>query len=82
MITIRKESQAQSHVGNFIGANCVSNFNAFIGKCGDGPSNSLYLITYQSIVLMEDPSNTWSDYEVKLVIDEWVDLDIEVKTRQ
>jgi hypothetical protein len=54
-----------------------SGHTAFIGQCGEGPANSLYLITYNQIVLANDPHDTWtSDCAVEVA--RFVDVEIRV----
>lgn len=50
--------------------------NAFIGECGNGPTNSLYLVTHSSIVLLENPSLVWSDFDCQVCVYKFVDLEI------
>lgn len=55
---------------------------AFIGKCGDGPENSLYLINYKSICLASNPVRTWTHERCRVWIKEFVDIKITItKTR-
>jgi len=56
--------------------------NVFIGKCGVGPASALYLVTYNSIILLNNPKLLWPialNDETKVVkIDRWVDITITV----
>ena len=51
---------------------------AFIGKCGNGPSNELYLITYNSILLAKDPNSIWGTSGCNIEVIWFVDIKIEI----
>jgi hypothetical protein len=54
-----------------------SNENAFMGKCGNGPENQLYLIGWNSIFLASDLTvRAWSDRNCPVTINEFVDIEI------
>jgi len=53
---------------------------AFIGKCGGGPEDSLYLITYEGIVLAFDPKMTWND-SANITVNRFVDIEIKAIER-
>ena len=55
-----------------------TNKTAFIGRCGYGPPNSLYLIIYDCIALASDPSFVWTSV-ASVIIDKWVDIEITIK---
>ena len=58
---------------------CHSGETAFIGKCGYGPENALYLISYGHIVLASNPLHqTWSSYGCIVVVERYVDIEINV----
>lgn len=54
---------------------------AFIGRCGNGPENSLYLITYSSVVLATNPQRDWCDDYCQIVINRFVDIVITIKEK-
>ena len=54
---------------------------AFVGSCGNGPTNSLYLIAYEGIFLADDPMKYWSGKNVTVKVDTFVDIEITIKER-
>ena len=54
---------------------------AFIGRCGNGPKNSLYLIAYEGIFLADDPIKYWSGKNVTVDVVAFVDVEITIKER-
>lgn len=48
---------------------------AFIGQCGSGPINSLYLITYDCVVLALEPRKTWGNL-ADVTVDRFCDVEI------
>lgn len=63
----------------------LSHFSAalstFIGKVGDGPEGSLYLRTYNGIILLKTPARSWSG-TVLVVVERFVDLEIKILNRR
>ena len=57
------------------------NETAFIGKVGNGPPHSLYLIVYGGIVLASNPQKIWSAVQT-LIVDRFVDLEIFVVEKE
>lgn len=56
-----------------------NNETAFIGKCGSGPENELYLINYGSIFLASDPrKKQWSSPNCEVYVDRYVDVEIKI----
>jgi len=51
---------------------------AFIGRCGLGPDRSLYLVTYNRIILANDPDRSWSSPNCSVLVDRFVDVEIKV----
>lgn len=51
---------------------------AFIGQCGTGPSNALYLITSNCVVLAERPTECWDFDGTRCTVDRFVDIEIRV----
>lgn len=51
--------------------------NAFIGRCGNGPVDELYIIGWDFVYLANDPSRTWSTAD--LYVWKFVDLVINVQ---
>ena len=54
---------------------------AFIGRCGDGPEHSLYIIGYDFIFLAGNPTQSWTSPLCPVVIDRFVDLEITIKEK-
>ncbi len=50
----------------------------FIGKCGFGPSGKLYLVSCNSIILLEEPERMWCSPTCSVIIEEVVDIEIKV----
>lgn len=50
----------------------------FIGQCGSGQENDLYLITWDRIVLLSDPVRSWSTQSCPVQVDQYVDLEIRI----
>ena len=61
-------------VSDLIGSNMGSH-TAFVGSVGIGPAHALYLITYDSVVLADNPRTTWSG-EAVVVVDRFCDVTI------
>lgn len=74
---IQPKKVTQCKVGDLIRTNYSEHANAFIGKCGFGPPNSLYIVTYDSIILASNPGKAW-DREANVTVDRFVDLDIKI----
>ena len=71
-VTSRQQLKAQ----DLIGRNMLSHkHTAFVGQCGIGPEHSLYLITYEAVVLANDPHDTWND-SADIVVDRYCDVTI------
>ena len=50
---------------------------AFIGECGSGPPDSLYLISFGTIILASNPKITWSN-NPDIFINRFVDIEISI----
>ena len=61
---------------DFIGNNYTVSHSAFIGQCGVGPRDSLYLIVGNCICLANDPSAVWFSEDCSVSIRRWVDIEI------
>ena len=85
MNTVKNKSTALSQqifaLGDFCFNNYKASVTAFVGTCGNGPKNSLYLITYDSIFLADDPYQSWSSKGCTVFIDEFVDIEITIKEK-
>jgi hypothetical protein len=56
---------------------------SFIGKCGYGPEDCLYIVGYSDICLAENPQvMCWSSRDCNVVINEVVDVEIKVVPRK
>jgi hypothetical protein len=58
------------------------NETAFIGKCGDGLDNALYLLCYGTIVEAKNPRYTWDSDDCSVEIHRFVDVDITVREKK
>jgi len=65
-------------VNQLVGKNLLPDRTAFIGRCGDGPTDSLYLVTYSGIVLANDPGRTWTYHDCDVTAKHFVDVEIKV----
>lgn len=75
-ITNSKKQAVRTTIGQIRELN---NETAFIGKCGSGPENELYLITYGSIFLASDPrKKQWSSLNCEVYVDRYVDVEIKI----
>ena len=72
-------SQQSYTISDLYGQNFETFATAFIGKCGNGPENSLYLITYDNIFLANDPRQSWSGRSCTVKVDTFVDVEITIK---
>ena len=59
----------------FMADNWKKECSTFYGKVGDGP-DGYYLITFNAIVSLENPRNTWTGNPL-VEIYRWVDLEME-----
>ena len=59
---------------------CKTGETAFIGKCGCGPANSLYLITYKAVIQADTPNYKWGG-AAQVIVDRFVDIEITIKEK-
>lgn len=64
-----------------LGALVCGNETAFIGSVG-GIYGTLFLISFDRIILATNPRRTWSEYTCPVTVDRFVDLEITVKERK
>lgn len=50
--------------------------NCFIGQVGDGPKDSLYIVIYDSIALVNDLSEVWTNPGCNVEVQRFVDMDV------
>jgi hypothetical protein len=56
---------------------------SFIGKCGYGPEDSLYIVTHDHIFLATDPIYMlWTSKDCSVIINEIVDIEMSVVFRK
>ncbi len=55
---------------------------AFIGKCGAGDDEELYLVTYDCIVKAKEPKVTWAYKGCEVKVTRFVDVNIIVVERK
>lgn len=80
MITVeRKNVASKMTLGDLIDDNYKQQKNAYIGSCGNGPQDSLYIVGFDRIFLAEDPENTWDDPECSVYVDKFVRIRIIVE---
>jgi len=79
---IEKKQPLEFTLSKLIGRNQKKE-TAFIGQCGNGPENSLYLINYGNICLASDPLKwVWNSVDCPVSVKEFVDIKITItKTR-
>jgi len=53
-----------------------SGHTAFVGRCGNGPEDTLYLISHRKIIQADAPNRCWSCNECDVVVDRYVDVEI------
>lgn len=51
---------------------------AFFGQCEDGPTNSLYLIAFDRVVLASEPWRAWSVNATRIYVNRFVDVEMKV----
>jgi len=73
----KPESKRKYKLGNLI-LECGGTETAFIGCCGAGPEHSLYNITCDRIFLADNPKEAWTHEGCPVIIDRFVDIEIEV----
>lgn len=54
---------------------------AFIGRCGCGPRNELYLITYDKIIKADEPKHSWESEGCSVYINQFVNIHITVQEK-
>ena len=75
-VATKRTAAARYMATNLIGRNmCKHGHTAFVGQCGLGPAHSLYLITYNAVVLASEPDNTW-DSAATVVVDHFCGVSI------
>jgi len=60
---------------------CLSDETAFIGKCGNGPDHALYMICDDIIFEASNPTSFWSSPNCSVIVNRYVDLDIDVREK-
>ena len=78
MNTVIYNKKNEYRVKDLLYNNLGRNKTAFIGRCGNGPDNSLYLIFYSRIVLAEDPGRVWENHDCPVDVDRFVDIEIAI----
>ena len=64
------------------GINFDSGRTAFIGHCGSGEEESLYLVTYSCISCASNPRLTWNGAGCDVKVIRFVDVNISVVERE
>ena len=54
---------------------------AFIGQCGYGPENEVYLITYSGIMVANNPKRCWINNDCSVYVDKFVDIEMIVREK-
>ena len=73
----QKKRRGTGDLKDLIRKNFNNSRTAFIGKCGT-KDEGLFLITYECIVLAEDPSQTWNCDGCEIKVIRFVDVNITV----
>jgi hypothetical protein len=63
-------------VRDLIGDSYSQERTAFIGQCGNGDKNTLYLIIYTGVVLASNPFHLWESKGCDCYVDRFVDVEI------
>jgi len=82
MITVDVRNHGQSKttwlVQELIGTQHCGCRTAFVGNV-DNYLHKLFLVTYECIVLVENPIRTWNNKNIDVQVDFWCDLEITAK---
>ncbi len=68
-------------IGDLIGGNFKNVKSAFIGTCGAGEDDTLYLVTYECISVAGEPGTTWKAMGCSVEVIRFVDVNISVVER-
>ncbi len=86
MITINTNAinyyYCKTTIKDLTGGNCKSNRDAFIGCVGESEEHQVFLVTYECIVLLKEPSKTWNGRDCEVHIEKFIDLDITITERK
>lgn len=79
---IKEEQPLEFSLSKLIGRSQKKE-TAFIGKCGNGPENSLYLINYECICLASNPlRDSWNTDICPVLVKEFVDIKITITKQE
>lgn len=69
-------------IENLIGEHFKDDKSAFIGMCGTGDDDTLYLVTYLGISQASAPGSTWKTKGCSVKVIRFVDVNISVVERK
>ena len=69
-------------IRDLIGDNFKNEKSAFIGTCGCGDDETLYLITYECISQASNPRSTWDALSCSVEVIRFVDVNISIVERE
>ena len=79
---LQKKFEWTGKADDLIGTNFGSRRTAFIGHCGAGEEESLYLVTYKCISYASAPWLTWNGPNCDVKVIRFVDVNISVVERE
>jgi hypothetical protein len=68
-------------VGELTKDNYTDERSAFMGRCGNGDKDALYLVTYDAIVLASNPYQVWQSGGCECYVTSFVDVMIGIQER-
>lgn len=77
-VKMNKINGQKTTLGQIVLRNNPKGPTAFIGRCGKGPDNELYLVTYDTIFLATNPFSAWDTPVCSVYINKFVDIEITV----
>lgn len=82
-LRIRADYKPPTTLGELVGDSTGyrDRHQAFIGQCGNGPRNTLYIVGFNQIYQASDPYESWSSLDCEVVVQEFVDLVINIKRK-
>jgi len=71
-VALKTESKVKTTLKDVVASGHI----AFVGECGCGPADSLYLIVGDVIVQADHPVQRWSVPSCTVIVDCYVDVEI------
>ena len=79
---LQKKFRWTGKADDLTGINFDSRKTAFVGHCGSGEEESLYLVTYNCISYASNPRLTWNGPNCGVKVIRFVDVNISVVERE